>query len=266
MSEVEPVLTVEEKAAYLKRARPFAVLDAASLHGLAERAGERDLEAGEVAVEEGEPGDTLYVVCEGRVEVAKTDGDDLVVLASLGPGQFFGEMAPLSGRARAATVRAAVPSRIVFVRGKALRLLIQQSPDVAFAILGDMAERLDAATEVIVDFVSASPTVALLAVEAGPDEGRVFLIRRRRVTLGRATGSVIGDLYRCALHEDEEAVAIDHARIVLEGDRYYLIPLGGELATCLNATPTAETVELRSGDRIGLGGSVLRFETAPEGD
>lgn len=260
------MLSVGMKAEYLRRAKPFAALDAPGLAILAERAGERSASAGEVVVEEGEPGDTIYVVCEGHVEVARGEGTDEVVVATLGPGEFFGEMAPLSGRVRTATVRAAEETLLVFVRGKALQLLIQYAPDVAFALLGALSERLDAATDVIVDLVSTNPPLGRLAVVEGPDAGREFLLRRRHVTIGRATGSVIGDLHRYALHEPESAVAVEHAELLLEAGRTYLIPLTPEHQTRLNGTRIEATVELRPGDRIGIGTSEIRFDPTPTGD
>ena len=64
---------------------------------------ERRVTAGEIVFRTGDPGDALYVVAEGKVEVLDGDGR---VLAALGEGQAFGEMALLSSGTRTATVRA----------------------------------------------------------------------------------------------------------------------------------------------------------------
>ena len=75
---------------------------------------ERSLEAGEVLFRQGDPGDLVYVVESGAVEVSRerVDGPDEVV-ARYGPGQYFGELAPLYGLRRSATARAAEPTTVV---------------------------------------------------------------------------------------------------------------------------------------------------------
>jgi len=60
---------------------------------------------GTVIVEEGEPGSRFYLVCEGKVRVCKNHGRPYqVILATLGPGSFFGEMCVLETLPRSATV------------------------------------------------------------------------------------------------------------------------------------------------------------------
>lgn len=61
-------------------------------------------EAGQVVVREGDPGDALYLIREGKVDVFTVRGGAKIDLATLGPGACFGEVALLSGRPRTATV------------------------------------------------------------------------------------------------------------------------------------------------------------------
>ncbi|MEO8554508.1 MAG: cyclic nucleotide-binding domain-containing protein, partial [Kofleriaceae bacterium] len=63
----------------------------------------RDFEAGTVLFEEGQPGDFMYVVSTGEVEIRRMVGETERVLAILPAGEFFGEMAILNGRPRSAT-------------------------------------------------------------------------------------------------------------------------------------------------------------------
>ena len=62
---------------------------------------------GQVVVEEGSPGNSMYVLSSGTLEVHTGQGDKRIKLADLTPGDFFGEAALLSGRPRTATIRAA---------------------------------------------------------------------------------------------------------------------------------------------------------------
>jgi putative ABC transport system ATP-binding protein len=74
----------------------------------------RSLEAGEILFAQGEAGDLVYVVQSGSIEISRERVDDEPeVLATYGPGRYFGELAPLYGLRRSATARAVVPSRVV---------------------------------------------------------------------------------------------------------------------------------------------------------
>jgi putative ABC transport system ATP-binding protein len=74
----------------------------------------KSLDAGEVLFRQGDAGDLVYTVESGTVEVVRerVDGPDEVV-ARYGPGQYFGELAPLYGLRRSATARAVEPSAVV---------------------------------------------------------------------------------------------------------------------------------------------------------
>jgi tetratricopeptide (TPR) repeat protein len=96
-------------AAQLERERDasafFSSFPAAALEELLASTSVRTYSAGEVIVREGEPGRSLFLIENGVVEVLTHDpaGKD-VVLAQLGPGEFFGEVAVLTGRPRTATI------------------------------------------------------------------------------------------------------------------------------------------------------------------
>jgi len=78
---------------------------------LLDRVQERSIGAGEIVFRTGEPGDALYIVARGAVEVL--NDSDQRALAELGPGQAFGEMALLDAGARTATIRAKVDSLLL---------------------------------------------------------------------------------------------------------------------------------------------------------
>ena len=74
---------------------------------------ELGLAAREVLFRQGDPGDLVYIVDSGEVELVRTraDGEE-EVLAVIGPGNYFGELAPLFGIRRSATARATKPARL----------------------------------------------------------------------------------------------------------------------------------------------------------
>ena len=68
---------------------------------------EKKLESGEVLFDEGEKGDVMYLIREGKIKITKGKGEDEKVLAILKEGDFFGEMAIIDGSPRSAGAIAA---------------------------------------------------------------------------------------------------------------------------------------------------------------
>lgn len=75
-------------------------------HAFVTRLAVKSFDAGEIVVAEGSPGDSMFVLASGALEVVTGQGAREVKLADLVPGDFFGEAALLSGRPRTATCRA----------------------------------------------------------------------------------------------------------------------------------------------------------------
>jgi CRP-like cAMP-binding protein len=84
----------------------------------------------EVLIAEGDEGTDAFVVADGVLNVSRRIGEDDVVLAALGPGAIFGEMALVSDAPRAATVRATLPSTVLRVRRSELEELAVATPEI----------------------------------------------------------------------------------------------------------------------------------------
>ena len=108
------------------------------------QARQRVVRAGEVLCRAGEAGDAFYVVHRGMVRVlAPTPrGEELV--AQLGPGQWFGEMALITGEPRSATVVAAVETTLVVLERRAFQQMLRRSPNAAMVISDTLSRRLRA--------------------------------------------------------------------------------------------------------------------------
>jgi CRP-like cAMP-binding protein len=97
---------------------------------------------GEIIVRQGEPGDCMYVVQQGRVEVVQETEAGPHVLATLGEGEFFGEMVIFDRSPRSATVRAQGEVRLLTVdKGTFLRR-ISEDPSLAFRMVKKMSQRI----------------------------------------------------------------------------------------------------------------------------
>jgi CRP-like cAMP-binding protein len=99
-------------------------------------------EDGEIIVRQGDEGNCMYVIQEGRVEVVRTQGDDIVRLAVLNQGDFFGEMAIFEKEVRSATVRALEQTRVLTVDKRTFLRRIQEDPTLAFRVVEAMSNRI----------------------------------------------------------------------------------------------------------------------------
>ena len=116
----------------------FKDLSKKHLQRIASLATRLDLPAGRELTREGEIGHEFLVVLDGEVEVRH--GDKL--LATRGPGEFFGEIALLDRRPRTATVVAKTPVVIEVIGQREFATMLEDEPEVAARLMSAMAQRL----------------------------------------------------------------------------------------------------------------------------
>jgi small-conductance mechanosensitive channel/CRP-like cAMP-binding protein len=143
MQEVSSAARAREERELSERERALrsvdflAVLTDEQRRQLAAASAVRLYVAGEVIVNRGEASAEMFVVESGEVVVAVGDSE----LARLGPGQFFGEMALMTGEPRNATVRAANACRLLVIDASSVRAVLESSPEVAVHISRIIGER-----------------------------------------------------------------------------------------------------------------------------
>jgi small-conductance mechanosensitive channel/CRP-like cAMP-binding protein len=130
-----------DRALLLSRVDLFAAFDAAALDGLARQAVVRVAPAGSVVVEQGEPGQSMFVVVEGdlRVHVPGADGT-LREAGYLRAGDFFGEMSLLTGQKRSATVRAIGDAVLYEIAKEHIATLLDAHPEIAAMLTRTVAD------------------------------------------------------------------------------------------------------------------------------
>jgi flavin reductase (DIM6/NTAB) family NADH-FMN oxidoreductase RutF len=122
----------------LEKAAVFSTLSPEILEPILASGIERTFPAGETIVHQGELGDLLYVILEGRVRVER-DGR---MLEWLGEGEFFGEVAVFDGRPRSADIIAETYVRSLMLSRDVVREALEREPRAAWAMLQVLASRL----------------------------------------------------------------------------------------------------------------------------
>jgi CRP/FNR family cyclic AMP-dependent transcriptional regulator len=137
MVETEPVV------AALSRCLLFAGLDERGLSNLAREMRARRFRRGEVLFHQGDPGDALFVVTSGAVKIGlpSEEGDEAII-ATVRPGEFFGELALLDGAPRSATATALEATETLVLPRPRFRELIASEPALRDALLAALTAEL----------------------------------------------------------------------------------------------------------------------------
>ena len=119
-----------EKLAVLSTSPLFDMLSNQELEYVADLSRPRRYSGGQVVFEEGELGDSLYVIASGEVEVLRRDASgEQKVIAVLGPPEFFGEMSLIDKEYRSATVRARADAELLHLTAENLTTFRKQHRD-----------------------------------------------------------------------------------------------------------------------------------------
>jgi CRP/FNR family cyclic AMP-dependent transcriptional regulator len=111
---------------------------------------EKDYPKGSVILFEDDPGDSLFIVRDGRVKVVLVGEDGReVILGVLGVGEHFGELSLIDDQPRSAHVIAMEDSALLVLRRDDFRRRVEETPTVAWALLQELSARLRRADEKI---------------------------------------------------------------------------------------------------------------------
>ncbi len=152
----------------------------------------REFPEGHVLFREGDAGSVMYVIHEGRVRISRTLGNVERTLAVLGPGDFFGEMAILNQKPRAANATALEPLQAIEIDARTLEAMVLGKTEIAVRLITRLARRLDSANELVEMLLHRDPRVrvvialARLAEEFGADDGSALPLATSEIA--RAAG------------------------------------------------------------------------------
>jgi CRP-like cAMP-binding protein len=112
---------------------------------------------GTVLFREGEPGKEMYVLQAGRIAISKQVRDVEKVLAILGPGEFFGEMAIISNKPRNASAKVEEDARLLIIDPRTFEAMIRGNSEIAVRMIKKLAERLSEADAQIENLLLSDP-------------------------------------------------------------------------------------------------------------
>ncbi len=138
----------------LRRAPLLAGLNESATSDLLGSMNPIHMERGDVLFHEGDPGDRLYVIAEGKVKLGRTSSDGREnLLAILGPGEMFGELSLFDPGPRTATATAVAETQLVGLGTEELHAYLTTHPQVALTLLAALARRLRRTNENLADLV-----------------------------------------------------------------------------------------------------------------
>lgn len=160
------MLSTLERVLALKAAPLFRDLPSELLVAIAETAEEMAFPPADVLIEEGERGDSLFVIVEGTVSI-RVSGAGTV--ATRGPQSVIGEMAVITERERSATCVAEDDVLALVVQRDAIWALMARYSELALAVVKILAERLDEAVDNLRRLGATPPTGSRPSPSPGPD-------------------------------------------------------------------------------------------------
>jgi len=128
----------------------FASLDDAAAHQLCRQIELQDLKSNTTIFRSGDSGDSLCLIESGLVRVSVVDEEGkMVVLAELGAGEFFGEMALIDGKPRSADATVIEDARLAVLTRKDFLTFVRGNPDVAIEMISAVSHRLRRTDELL---------------------------------------------------------------------------------------------------------------------
>ncbi|MBS6101696.1 MAG: Crp/Fnr family transcriptional regulator [Actinomyces sp.] len=139
---------------YISQVPLFEGLDEAQQNSLRSKMGQTTLRRGEVLFEEGEPGNRLYIITEGKVKLGHTSMDGREnLLAVLGPGEIIGELTLFDPGPRSTTATAVSPVTLLHLDHADLNAILDTNPTMGKHMLRALARRLRRTNESLADLV-----------------------------------------------------------------------------------------------------------------
>lgn len=132
----------------------FATMSEEERNSLRNLMSEKTVRRGQSLFQEGDPGDRLFIILEGKIKVGHTSDDGREnLLAVLGPGELIGELTLFDPGPRSSTATAVSPARLLILDHQDLMTYVESNPALAKHLLKALAVRLRRTNESLADLV-----------------------------------------------------------------------------------------------------------------
>jgi CRP-like cAMP-binding protein len=209
----------------------------------------RQIHAGEVVIQEGSHGTDAFELKSGRVQVTKKVGREQVVLATLEPGEVFGEMALIDDKPRSATVTAVEDGEVLIIDRERFAQLLLDHPSSVITLLRTLFERLRQTSQMLAEHlageVAGVPPHPISVRLRGLTEkatqalgGEEIEIRTFPFNIGRLSHLKSADILdnnHLSLEEDRAFwISLNHCAIMHSGDSIMVVDRGSRFGTIVN--------------------------------
>jgi len=152
MGSKVPLVPIDQEV--IRKAPLFTALDDAASASLLANMVSVKISKGSVLFAEGDGGDQLYVIAEGKLKLGTSSGDGRENLLSiLGPGEMFGELSLFDPGPRTSTATAVTDVKLLSLGQEKLLPWLAENPKVALQLLARLAQRLRRTNEAVGDLV-----------------------------------------------------------------------------------------------------------------
>ncbi len=228
------MVDVQSMADALSAVPLFGGLDEDGLEGLIRGMRVRKFRRGETVFHVGDPGDALFIVMSGSIKITlPADSGDEAILATLRPGDFFGELALLDGAPRSATAIAIEPTETYILPRDRFRDLIATEPIMREALLATLAAEVRRLTHHVEElhFLDITGRLASRLSRLANESGATTLPDGSIRLAGPLTQGDLAAMIGCTRQSVNKLLGMftDDGLIRLERDRIVVLNLDGLL-------------------------------------
>jgi len=178
-------MTMVSNLELIRRVPLFSMLTASQAESMADAIVKRRFKRGEAIVEQGKKSDALSIILTGRARVMSTDARGReVILATMSPGDYVGEMSLIDDEPHSATVRAEIQTDVLILGRLQFARCLPENSSMAYAVMKGLVHRLRHANRKIesLALMDVYGRVARALLESAEEDGEGNTVIRDKIS------------------------------------------------------------------------------------